>query len=151
MDKDLQDTRSRTETSSHCFVHSTAPSPDTSAIIRHILASRSAQPNAFGAKIPGPTALKVHMWAHLLRHYDDKIVADGRSITAPINRHYLHLTIINRLWPLPITFAITSKRNCPLGPSLALSRSTHSASLSYAPHFKLSRNAVRLHAESSWT
>ena len=151
MDKDLQDTRSRTETSSHCFVHSTAPSPDTSAIIRHILASRSAQPNAFGAKIPGPTVLKVHMWAHLLRHYDDKIVADGRSITTPINRHYLHLTIINRLWPLPITFAITSKQNCPLGPSLALSRSTRSASLSYAPHFKLSRNAVRLHAESSWT
>ena len=151
MDKDLQDTRSRTETSSHCFVHSTAPSPDTSAIIRHILASRSAQPNAFGAKIPGPTVLKVHMWAHLLRHYDDKIVADGRSITTPINRHYLHLTIINRLWPLPITFAITSKQNCPLGPSLALSRSTCSASLSYAPHFKLSRNAVHLHAESSWT
>ena len=151
MDKDLQDTRSRTETSSHCFVHSTAPSPDTSAIIRHILASRSAQPNAFGAKIPGPTVLKVHMWAHLLRHYDDKIVADGRSITTPINRHYLHLTIINRLWPLPITFAITSKQNCPLGPSLALSRSTRSASLSYALHFKLSRNAVRLHAESSWT
>ena len=151
MDKDLQDTRSRTETSSHCFVHSTAPSPDTSAIIRHILASRSAQPNAFGAKIPGPTVLKVHMWAHLLRHYDDKIVADGRSITTPINRHYLHLTIINRLWPLPITFAITSKQNCPLGPSLALSLSTCSASLLYAPHFKLSRNAVRLHAESSWT
>ena len=151
MDKDLQDTRSRTETSSHCFVHSTAPTTDTSAIIRHILASRSAQPNAFGAKIPGPTVLKVHMWAHLLRHYDDKIVADGRSITAPINRHYLHLTIINRLWPLPITFAITSKQNCPLGPSLALSQSTRSASLSYASHFKLSRNAVRLHAESSWT
>ena len=151
MDKDLQDTRSRTETSSHCFVRSTAPTTDTSAIIRHILASRSAQPNAFGAKIPGPTVLKVHMWAHLLRHYDDKIVADGRSITAPINRHYLHLTIINRLWPLPITFAITSKQNCPLGPSLALSRSTRSASLSYASHFKLSRNAVRLHAESSWT
>ena len=76
MDKDLQDTRSRTETFSHCFVRSTAPSTATSAVIRHILASRSAQPNAFGAKIPVPTALKVHMWAHLLRHYDDKIVAE---------------------------------------------------------------------------
>ena len=156
MDKDLQDTRSRTETSSHCFVRSTAPSTDTSAIIRHILASRSAQPNAFGAKIPVPTALKVHMWAHLLRHYDDKIVAEFLKYGWPINyssinRHYLHLTIINRLWPLPITFAITSKQNCPLGPLLALSRSTRSASLSYAPHFRLSRNAVRLHAESSWT
>ena len=75
MDKDLQDTRSRTETSSHCFVHSTAPSTDTSAIIRHILASRSAQPNAFGAKIPVPTALKVHMWAHLLPSFKRNIGA----------------------------------------------------------------------------
>ena len=85
MDKDLQDTHSRTETSSHCFVCSTAPSTDTSAIIRHILASRSAQPNAFGAKIPVPTALKVHMWAHLLRHYDDKIVAEFLKYGWPIN------------------------------------------------------------------
>ena len=85
MDRDLQDTHSRTETSSHCFVCSTAPSTDTSAIIRHILASRSAQPNAFGAKIPVPTALKVHMWAHLLRHYDDKIVAEFLKYGWPIN------------------------------------------------------------------
>ena len=84
MDKDLQDTRSRTETS-HCFVCPTAPSTDTSAIIRHILASRSAQPNAFGTKIPLPTALKVHMWAHLLRHYDDKIVVEFLKNRWPIN------------------------------------------------------------------
>ena len=85
MDKDLQDTHSRTETSSHCFVCSTAPSTDTSAIIRHILASRSAQPNAFAAKIPVPTASKVHMWAHLLCHYDDKIVAEFLKYGWPIN------------------------------------------------------------------
>ena len=85
MDKDLQDTRSRTETSSHCFVRSTAPSTDTSAIIRHVLASLSAQPNAFGAKIPVPTALKVHMWAYLLRHYDDRIVAEFLKYGWPIN------------------------------------------------------------------
>ena len=84
MNKDLQDTRSRTETS-HCFVRPTAPSTDTSAIIRHILASRSAQPNAFGTKIPLPTALKVHMWVHLLRHYDDKIVAEFLKNRWPIN------------------------------------------------------------------
>ena len=85
MDKDLQDTRSRTETPSHCFVRSMAPSTDTSAIICHILASRSAQPNTFGAKIPVPTALKVHMSAHLLRHYDDKIVAEFLKYGWPIN------------------------------------------------------------------
>ena len=85
MDNDLQDTRSRTETSSNCFVRPTAPSNDTPAIIRHILASRSDQPNAFGEKIPVPTALKVHMWAHLLRHYDDKIVAEFLKYGWPIN------------------------------------------------------------------
>lgn len=65
-----------TETSSQCFVRPTAPSTATSAIICHISASRSDQPNAFGDKIPVPTALNVHMWAHLLHHYDDKIVAE---------------------------------------------------------------------------
>ena len=73
MDNDLQDTRTCTETSSHRFVPS---STATSAFIRHILASRSDQPNAFGYKIPVATALKVHMWAQLLRHYDDKIVVE---------------------------------------------------------------------------
>ena len=63
-------------TSSHCFVCPTAPSTATSAIICHILASRSDQPKAFGDKIPVPTALKVHMWVHLLRYYDDKIVTE---------------------------------------------------------------------------
>lgn len=85
MDNDLQDTRSRTETSSNCFVRPTALNNDTPAIIRHILASRSDQPNAFGEKIPVPTALKVHMWAHLLRHYDDKIVAEFLKYGWPIN------------------------------------------------------------------
>ena len=85
MDNDLQDTCSCTETSSHCFVRPTASSTDTSAIIRHILASRSDQPNAFWDKIPVPTALKVHMWAHLLHHYDDKIVAKFLEYGWPIN------------------------------------------------------------------
>ena len=49
----------------HCFVCPRAPSTATSAIICHILASRSDQPNAFRDKIPVPTALKVHMWSHL--------------------------------------------------------------------------------------
>lgn len=54
MDNNLQDTRSRTETSSNCFVRPTALNNDTPAIIRHILASRSDQPNAFGEKFQFP-------------------------------------------------------------------------------------------------
>lgn len=75
----------RTETSSQCFVRPTAPSTATSAIICHISASRSDQPNAFGDKIPVPTALNVHMWAHLLHHYDDKIVAEFLKYGWPID------------------------------------------------------------------
>ena len=103
---DLQDMSPRTETSSHCFVRPSAPNIATSAIIRHILASRSDQPNAFGEKIPVPTALNVHMWDHLLRHYDDKIVAEFLKYGWPINysSHQLPLSTSHN-HPSALTFA----------------------------------------------
>ena len=58
MDNDVQDTRSRTENSSHCFIRPTAPSTATSAIIRHILASRSDQPNGFWDKNPSSHSIE---------------------------------------------------------------------------------------------
>ena len=50
---------------------STTQSSNVSAVIRHILASRSDSPNAFGSKIPVYTALKINMWEDLLLDYHD--------------------------------------------------------------------------------
>ena len=63
----------------------TAHGAKISAVIRHILASRSDQPNAFGAKIPVKTTLNVDRWEHLLCDYDDKIVVEFLKYGWPIN------------------------------------------------------------------
>ena len=47
-----------------------------SAVIRHILASPSDSPNAFGSKIVVHTALKINMWKDLLLDYHDKITVE---------------------------------------------------------------------------
>ena len=60
-------------------------SSNDSAVIRHILASRSDSPNAFGAKIPVYTALKINRWEDLLLDYHDKIVVDVLKYCWPIN------------------------------------------------------------------
>ena len=118
----------------------------TSAIICQILASRSDQPNTLGDKIPVPTALKVCIWAHVLCHYDDKIVAEFLKYGWRINysSHQFPLST-----PHSHQSALTLK--CPLGQLLDLFRATHSTSLLSALHFKLFQNAVRQNAESSWT
>ena len=56
-----------------------------SAVIRHIPASRSDSPNAFGSKIPVHTALKINMWEDLLLDYHDKIVVEFLKYGWPIN------------------------------------------------------------------
>ena len=56
-----------------------------STVIRHILASGSDSPNAFGSKIPVHTALKINMWEDLLLDYHDKIVVEFLRYGWPIN------------------------------------------------------------------
>ena len=63
----------------------TALSPTTSVVICHILASQSHQPNTFWEKMPVPTALNIHMWDHLLRDFDDRIVVKLLKDGWPIN------------------------------------------------------------------
>ena len=58
---------------------------NTSAVVRHLLASRHSQPNAFGAKFLVPTALLLSNWKILLSNYQDKMVIDFLSYGWPIN------------------------------------------------------------------
>ena len=62
-----------------------ASSSTTSAVICHVLASRSDQNNAFGERIPVPTALNIYMWNHVLLDYDDEIVVEFFNYGWPIN------------------------------------------------------------------
>ena len=58
---------------------------NTSAVVRHLIASRHAQPNAFGARVLVPTSLLLSNWRILLSNYQDKIVIDFLSYGWPIN------------------------------------------------------------------
>ena len=60
-------------------------SSNDSAVTRHILASRSDSPNAFGSKLPVYTALKINRWEDLLLDYHDKILVDVLKYGWPIN------------------------------------------------------------------
>ena len=58
---------------------------NTSAVTRHLIASRHNQPNAFGAKLLVPTSLLLPNWKTLLSNYSDSIVVDFLSYGWPIN------------------------------------------------------------------
>ena len=58
---------------------------NTSAVTRHLIASRHNQPNAFGAKLLVPTSLLLPNWKTLLSNYLDSIVVDFLSYGWPIN------------------------------------------------------------------
>ena len=81
----FQDTLSHTGASSLVSLNDNTQSSNDSAVIRHILASRSDSPNAFGSKIPVYTALKINRWEDLLLDYHDKIVVDVLKYCWPIN------------------------------------------------------------------
>ena len=76
---------SHTGTSSLVSLNANTQSSNVSAVIRHILASRSDSPNASGSKIPVYTALKINMWEDLLLDYHDKIVVEFLKHGWPIN------------------------------------------------------------------
>ena len=46
------------------------------AVVAYILASKSPQPNAYGAKIPVSSQLNISVWRHYLTDYVDHIVVD---------------------------------------------------------------------------
>ena len=69
-------------------------------VIRHLIASRHNQPNAFGAKLLVPTSLLLPNWKTLLSNYLDSIVVDFLSYGWPIN------------YTAP-TFPASSLRNSP--------------------------------------
>ena len=73
---EFQDTLSHTGTSSLVSLNANTQRSNVSAVIRHILASQSDSPNAFGSKIPVYTALKINRWEDLLLDYHDKIVVE---------------------------------------------------------------------------
>ena len=52
---------------------------NTSAVLRHLIASRHNQPNAFGAKLLVPSSLLLPNWRTLLSNYSDNIVVDFLS------------------------------------------------------------------------
>ena len=83
--REFQDTLSHTVTSSLVSLNANTQSSNVSAVIRHILASRSDSPNAFGSKIPVYTALKINGWEDLLLGYHDKIVVEFLNYGWPIN------------------------------------------------------------------
>ena len=69
---------------SHPFPR-TASSPNTSAVIRYILTSRSDRPNAFGDRIPDPTALKISFALLWLRSQGWKTLTGHFVHTKPFN------------------------------------------------------------------
>ena len=58
---------------------------NTSAVIRHLIASRHNQPNVSGAKLLVPTSFLLSSWRTLLSNYSDNIVVDFLSYGWPIN------------------------------------------------------------------
>ena len=58
---------------------------NTSAVVRHLIASRHSQPNAFGTKVLVPTSLLLANWRVLLSNYHDKTIIDFLSYGWPIN------------------------------------------------------------------
>lgn len=56
-----------------------------SAVVRHLIASRLQQPNAFGAKVLVSTSLLLSNWRTLLSNYHDNIVIDFLSYGWPVN------------------------------------------------------------------
>ena len=95
---EFQDTLSHTGTSSLVSLNANTQSSNVSAVICHILASRSDSPNAFGSKIPVYTALKINGWEDLLLGYHDKIVVEFLNYGWPINycaSQSPHFTICN--------------------------------------------------------
>ena len=55
------------------------------AVVAHILASTSPQPNAFGAKIAVSSQLNISVWRHYLTDYADHDVVDFLQFGWPIN------------------------------------------------------------------
>ena len=54
-------------------------------MVRHLLASRHPEPNAFGAKVFVPTSLLIDTWRILLADYHDNVVAEFLAFGWPIN------------------------------------------------------------------
>ena len=93
----------------HYFFYSLprpASSSTTSAVICHVLASRSDQNYACGERIPVPTALNIYMWNHLLLGYGDEIVVEFLNYGWPINyqSHQLHQSTQHNL-PSALAFS----------------------------------------------
>ena len=55
------------------------------AVVAHILASKSSQPNAFGAKIAVSSQLNISVWKHYLADYADHDVVEFLQFGWPIN------------------------------------------------------------------
>lgn len=56
-----------------------------SMVVRHLLASRHPEPNAFGAKVLVPMSLLIDAWRILLADYHDNVVAEFLAFGWPIN------------------------------------------------------------------
>jgi hypothetical protein len=54
-------------------------------IIQHLVASQYDFPNAFGARLPISTPLKVPVWEHYLAAYSDRVVVDFLRFGWPLN------------------------------------------------------------------
>ena len=54
-------------------------------ILACILASKSPQPNAYGAKIPVSSQLNISVWRHYLADYVDHVVVDFLQFGWPMN------------------------------------------------------------------
>ena len=55
------------------------------AVVRHILCSKSSNPNAFGARVPVPSKLNIPSCKSALDKYSDSVVADFLAFGWPIN------------------------------------------------------------------
>jgi len=55
------------------------------AVVAHILAAKFPQPNAFGAKIPVSSQLRISVWRHYLTDYADQDVVEVLQFGWPIN------------------------------------------------------------------
>ena len=55
------------------------------AVVAHILAAKSPQPNAFGAKMPVSSQLSISVWLHYLTDYADQDVVEFLQFVWPIN------------------------------------------------------------------
>lgn len=125
-----------------------------SAVVRYLLASRHAQPNAFGAKV-----IVLRFYSRTGEHCFPIITITlwliflhmvGRSTTLPPLVLSHHLIIICQLWTLTLMCKPISTPSCPTMPSLVRFTILLLAMTLCALHFKPSLNEVLRLVEWLW-